>query len=242
MKKFKILAWTSPLMLTGFLLLFLFSCKKDSSSNSSSSSTTTTIPATVTDYDGNVYHTIKIGTQAWLVENLKVTHYRNGTAISNATTASAWTSLASGGGYCDYLFMSAEAAKYGHLYNWAAVTSSNNIAPTGWHVATNAEYSTLISYLGGASAAGGTLKETGTADWYPVNVGATNSSGFTALPGGYIDGTGASSLITNYGCFWTTTSISSSSAYDFETYYGNASASQNARPIGCGMSVRCVMN
>ena len=235
----KRIIWTLPLMLTAFLFFFLFSCKKDKSSDDSSSKPT--VPATVTDYDGNVYHTVTIGTQAWLVENLKVTHYRNGSAIQNATSASAWTAL-SGGGYCDYLFNTTSYTKYGHLYNWAAVNNSNNLAPTGWHVASNADYSTLISFLGGANAAGGPLKETGTTDWASPNNGATNSSGFTALPGGYVDNTGASSLITNYGCYWTSTTNTSANAYNCEIYYGGSLVTQNGRDKKCGMSVRCVMD
>jgi len=231
MKKNKNAFWLFPLMIAGVLLLFSYGCKKDKNS--------TTVPATVTDYDGNVYNTITIGTQSWLVENLKVTHYRNGDAIPNVSTASSWGALTTGA-YCCYNNMTADIAKYGLLYNWYAAVDGRNLAPTGWHVATNAEYSTLISYLG--SSAGGALKETGTLSWSTPNTGATNSSGFTGLPGGYCSNTGSFSDIGISGDFWTTTAASTANANALYLYYGNATASQSNYIKGIGLSVRCVMD
>lgn len=139
---------------------------------------------TVTDIDGNVYNTIAIGTQEWLKENLKVTRYRNGDLLPNVEDNTAWSGLTTGA-YCNYDNETSNATTYGRLYNWYAVNDPRAIAPLGWHVATDAEWTILTDLLGGENVAGGKLKEVGTAHWTNPNVGATNEVGFTALPGGY---------------------------------------------------------
>jgi uncharacterized protein (TIGR02145 family) len=136
---------------------------------------------TVTDTDGNVYHTVTIGTQVWMVENLKTTRYNDGNAIPLVTDAS-WGSLTTPG-YCWYNNDTINKADYGALYNWYVV-NTGKLAPTGWHVPTDAELMALVNYLGGADSAGGKLKEAGSAHWDPPNVGATNESGFTGRAGG----------------------------------------------------------
>jgi uncharacterized protein (TIGR02145 family) len=140
---------------------------------------------TLTDQDGNIYRTITIGTQTWMAENLRTTKYRDGTAIPNVTDNTAWSNLSTGA-YCNYNNTeSADTiATYGRLYNWYAATDSRDIAPSGWHVPTDDEWTTLTTYLGGDSVAGGKMKETGTTHWVTPNGGATNESGFTALPSG----------------------------------------------------------
>lgn len=140
-------------------------------------------PPTVTDYDGNVYQTVLIGDQCWMMENLKVTHYRNGDPIPHVTDGVTWGNLTSGA-YCNYNNDEGNVATYGRLYNWYAVDDSRNIAPAGWHVPSDAEWQTLVDYLGGDAVAGGKMKEAGTTHWASPNTGATNESGFTALPGG----------------------------------------------------------
>lgn len=137
----------------------------------------------VEDIDGNVYKTVTIGTQCWMIENLKVTHYRNGDAIPNITDDLAWNNLTTGA-YCYYKNKANYSSTYGRLYNWYAVKDSRNIAPEGWHIPSAAEWTTLINFLGGDHFAGGKLKENGTMHWRKPNTGATNESGFTALPGG----------------------------------------------------------
>ncbi|HET9571019.1 MAG TPA: fibrobacter succinogenes major paralogous domain-containing protein [Bacteroidales bacterium] len=141
------------------------------------------LSGTLTDIDGNLYHFITIGTQTWMVENLRTTKYRDGTSIPNVTEATQWRVLTTGA-YCDYNNAVGNSTTYGRLYNWYAVSNSPSIAPTGWHVPTDAEWATLTTYLGGMNVAGGKLKEAGTAHWVGSNTGSTNESGFSALPGG----------------------------------------------------------
>jgi uncharacterized protein (TIGR02145 family) len=139
---------------------------------------------TVTDYDGNIYNTVTIGTQVWLKENLKVTHYRNGDSIVNITNYLQWRQMTSAA-YCDYDNNPDTSKTYGRLYNWYVVNDSRNLAPIGWHIPTEPEWTTLIDYLGGLYKAGGKLKESGTTHWLSPNTGATNSSSFSALPSGF---------------------------------------------------------
>jgi uncharacterized protein (TIGR02145 family) len=137
---------------------------------------------TVKDIDGNTYCTIKIGTQIWMVENLRVTHYQNGELIPNITSVSEWGGLTSGG-YCDFNNESEIGKIYGHLYNFYAASDKRNIAPKGWHVATYADWDLLTK--NSSSNTVDKLKEKGVKHWYPPNSSATNESGFTALPGAY---------------------------------------------------------
>ena len=142
-----------------------------------------TLTPPVFDIDGNGYDTVVIGTQTWLVQNLRVTHLNNGVSIPNITNSTLWKNSTTPA-LCYYNNDSVSyAAIYGALYNWYAV-NTNNLCPTNWHVPSYSEWETLITYLGGASVAGGKLKEVGTTHWTSPNTGATNSSGFTALPNG----------------------------------------------------------
>jgi len=206
---------------------------------------------TVTDIDGNVYQTIKIGDQWWMMENLKVTHYRNGDPIPHVTDNGAWSDLTTGA-YCEYDNNPSYVATYGRLYNWFAVDDNRNIAPEGWHVPTDAEWKQLEMYLGMSQAEadatgfrgtdeGGKLKETGTTHWSSPNTGATNESGFTALPGGYRNNLGSYYNMGYDAIFWTSTEYDDYYAwrralyYDYSvvrrsTYYNSES----------GYSVRCV--
>jgi uncharacterized protein (TIGR02145 family) len=118
-----------------------------------------------------------------MAANLNVTRYRNGDAVPNVTDNTTWVNLTTGA-YCNYENDPSNASTYGHLYNWFAVADSRNIAPVGWHVPTAAEWQTLEVYLGNAEG-GGNMKEAGTDHWMDPNTGADNSSGFSALPGGY---------------------------------------------------------
>jgi len=196
---------------------------------------------TVTDYDGNVYQTIKIGDQWWMMENLKVTHYRNGDPIPHVTDGGEWSGLYTGA-YCAYDNDPANVSTYGRLYNWYAVDDSRNIAPTGWHVPTNGEWQTLVDSLGGSSVAGGKMKEAGTTHWYPPNTGATNESGFSALPGGYRHYYGYFDSMGIYAYFWSSTKRYSYSAWDRELYYYYSRVYRYAVDKSHGFSVRCVQD
>jgi uncharacterized protein (TIGR02145 family) len=194
----------------------------------------------VTDIDGNLYHTVTIGTQVWLVENLKVIHYRNGDPITNVTNQTAWFNLSTEA-YCNSNNDITLWPTYGRLYNWYAVNDSRNIAPTGWHVPSDNEWSILTAYIGGASY-GYKLIETGTAHWLPPNTYATNSTGFTGLPGGYRDSGGIFILIGMEADWWCSTEQGVTSAWArriFNNSLGLGTLSTSKRN---GYSVRCVKN
>jgi uncharacterized protein (TIGR02145 family) len=195
----------------------------------------------VTDIDGNVYHAVTIGTQVWMLENLKVTHYRNGDAIPNVTDNGAWYSLTTGA-YCNYYDDEGYVATYGRLYNWYATVDSRNIAPAGWHVPTDAEWQILVDYLGGDAVAGGKMKETGTTHWNSPNTGATNESGFAALPGGSRSNDGTYGYLNNYASLWSSTEQSSTNAWDRTLSFNNTEVGRNYlyRYKQNGFSVRCV--
>ena len=171
------------------------------------------VPETFKDIEGNVYHAVVIGTQTWMVENLKTTKYRNGDLIPHLTDSLAWVTSVSGA-YCWYNNDAATyKADYGALYNWYAAADSRNIAPIGWHVPSSEEFTVLANYLGGRDVAGDKLKESGTNHWLAPNNG-TNESGFTGLPGG---GRGwywnETSGLGENGYFWTTTSKDAGTAW-----------------------------
>ncbi len=200
-----------------------------------------TFNTNLADVDGNSYKTVTIGTQVWMAENLKTTKYNDGTAISNVTDNTAWSTNTTGA-YCNYSNTLANSDIYGSLYNWyvAASTNSKKVCPIGWHVPTDAEWTTLTTYLGGGSVAGGKLKETTTIHWLSPNTGATNETGFTALPGGYRDGSGSFGLIGIYG-FWWSSSISGTT-YAWYRYMinSNGSISGGDNPQHAGSYVRCL--
>ncbi len=190
----------------------------------------------VMDIDNNVYDTIKIGTQTWLKQNLKVTHYNNGDAIPNVTDNTAWSNTPSGA-YCEY----GAVATYGRLYNWYTVVDPRNLCPTGYHVPSNAEFTTLTTYLGGLTVAGGKLREAGTSHWQTPNTGATNSVGFTALPSGYRYSFGSFYGL-QIGCiFWSTTEYDPGFQADYlSIFYSSASANSAKDEEHLGVSVRCL--
>lgn len=195
---------------------------------------------TVTDIDGNVYNTVTIGTQVWMVENLKTTKYRDGTSIPNVTDNTDWSNLTTGAN-CDYNNTPSNADTYGKLYNWYAATDARNIAPTGWHVPSDEEWSTLTTFLGGEIVAGGKLKESGTTHWNSPNTDATNSSGFTALPGGArFGGSGAFNKIGGDGYWWTSSELSATNAVYRFMYYEYGSVTSIFTIKEQGFSVRCV--
>ncbi len=200
---------------------------------------------TVTDIDGNVYHTVTIGTQVWMVENLKTTRYRDGTDIplvmdGIGITTIGWTNLQTPG-YCYYLNLDYTYKNiYGAIYNWHAV-NTGKLAPTGWHVPTDSEWTTLKNYLGGFSVAGGKLKESGTSHWFEPNGGATNETGFTGLPGGARDyGGGNFNSVGSMGHFWSSSESGFITAWSWALWYYNSFIARGSDGKSYGFSVRCV--
>lgn len=194
---------------------------------------------TVTDIDGNTYRTVKIGDQWWMAENLKVTHYRNSDAIPNVTDYRIWEVLTTGA-YCVYGNNSENIETYGRLYNWHAVNDNRQIAPAGWHVPNSAEWQTLFSLLGDEWYAGGKLKATGTSHWSDPNTGATNETGFSALPGGYRDYLGGFSERGMTAGFWSSTKSLSEFAGIHVMRYDNPNIISRSFYKTDGFSVRCV--
>jgi uncharacterized protein (TIGR02145 family) len=195
----------------------------------------------VKDKEGNFYHFVKIGTQVWMVENLKTTLFNDSSAIDYVEDSTPWNSRITAG-YCWY--DSDETTyknTYGALYNWYAV-GSGNLCPTGWHVPSDSEWSTLSNYLGGVTLSGGKLKETGVLHWKIPNAGATNETGFTALPGGYRNNTGLFENIGNYGQWWSTSAGTANVSYYRYLYYGNSSIISSFVNQKYGLSVRCLKN
>jgi uncharacterized protein (TIGR02145 family) len=229
--------WHYPLLVIGLLMLLTNSCKKDDE-NKSTSDQTPTLP-TVTDIDGNVYHIITIGTQQWMVENLNTTKYRNGDPIPNISDSSDWHNLITGA-YCNYANSATNSTTYGKLYNWYSVNDIRNLAPVGWHVPTDSEWTVLSTYVGGISVAGGKLKESGTSHWASPNTGATNSVGFLALPGGYRSSYSIFSTIGNDGYWWSATESYLSNSFFRNIDYNYSILIRNTDSKACGFSVRCV--
>ena len=190
------------------------------------------------DYDGNAYPTFTIGNQVWMAENLRVMHYRNGDAIPNVTDDVAWSGLTSGA-YCWYDNDQSANGKYGILYNWYAVDDSRSLCPEGWHVPTHTEWTTLTTYLGGTSVAGGKMKSTSNL-WNSPNTDATNISNFSGLPGGIRTYDGFFFSIGYYGYWWSSTEYSSDSAWFRELSYNNGFVNVYYYNKQDGFSVRCL--
>ena len=182
--------------------LFLTACSSEEKSPQN-----TTRPAAVV-----LNQSIQIGTQIWSANNCTHSTYRDGTLIPQVTDLTQWGNLTSGA-WCYYANYTANGIIYGKLYNWYALAgiydqaSLNNPAlrkqftPVGWHVPSDAEWNTLITYLGGTFVAGGKMKVTGTTYWISPNTGATNSSGFGGMGGGFRTGVGSFASL-GYGCDW----------------------------------------
>jgi uncharacterized protein (TIGR02145 family) len=192
----------------------------------------------ISDIDGNPYRMVTIGTQVWMAENLKTTRYNDGTPIPLAL-ASVVGSDSTPAGYCWYNNDSANKDPYGALYNWYAV-ETGKLAPAGWHIPTDAEWTTLTIQLGGDSVAGGKLKEAGLAHWQPPNTSATNETGFSALPYG-----GSSADIGYFGRWWTSTDSNADRTY-YAWYcsmgFSSASVGHSNFNKNFFHSVRCVRN
>lgn len=194
----------------------------------------------VGDVDGNSYNPVVIGTQTWLKENLRTTKYNDGTAIPYVTDNSSWAGLTSPA-YSWYDNDTGYKGVYGALYNYFTV-KTGKLCPTGWHVPTHAEWTILEDYAGGYMVAGGKIKETGTVHWYAPNTDAADIYGFTALPGGWRDGTNGGSVnVTVIGNWWTSSVYSADDPYWRSLYYdrGSVFIGVGGNP-SFGLSVRCI--
>jgi uncharacterized protein (TIGR02145 family) len=213
---------------------------------------------TITDVDGNTYHTVSIGTQCWTKENLRVTHYNDNTPIpldvsgtSTGLVSQTW-STRNVGAYTIYgnqTSMDPNAFNFGFLYNWYAAkgidmtgsTTYKNLCPTGFHVPTDAEWTTLTTHLGGLSVAGGKMKETGTTLWSSPNIAADNTSGFTARPGGCRRPSGNFEAIGGTAFFWSATESTPTNAWI--RFLGSGSGNMTRGDFSqksFGASVRCL--
>jgi len=168
---------------------------------------------TITDIDGNVYHTIEIGNDIWTIENLKTTRYRDGSSISLVEDNSMWSSNTNGA-YCYYNNDATNDNAYGKLYSWYAV-ATQQLCPTGWKVPFEVDWDELGEAIGGNSGNGGKLKEVGFAYWNAPNIGATNSTGFTARGAGSREPAGDFFGLNEDTYFWalTVTGAGSSDAF-----------------------------
>jgi len=198
-------------------------------------------PAIIKDGDGNTYTSVTIGTQVWLVENLKTTKLNDGTQIPLVTDAAEWENLNTMG-FCWYDNNEATyKSDYGALYNWYAA-NNDKLCPKGWHVPSDEEWSTLINHEGGENLAGGNLKEDGFSHWKSPNTGATSISGFAALPGSYRSafGTFVNIGLGEMGYYWSTTEFPADWAYSTIFYHEDIKVLRSANYKENGFSVRCI--
>ena len=197
--------------------------------------------------DEGCYPMVTIGNQIWMQKNLDVATYRNGDPIPRISDPAAWASLTTGA-YCYYNNDSATyAATYGKLYNWYAVNDPRGLAPAGWHIPSDLEWDVIVYFLGGAPVAGGAMKEPGTTHWAPPNAGATNSSGFTGIPGGSRSSLDGSYWFLypyggTYGIFWSSTMFDASNAWTRLLNLNVAFLDRVNYNKKHGFSVRCVQD
>jgi uncharacterized protein (TIGR02145 family) len=218
------------------VLIFITAhCQKEESTSPKSEPLIIEESQPVTDIDGNIYKTIKIGNQIWMAENLKTKHYSDGSSIESFAYNNDTTNVRT----------------YGRLYRWAAsmrnASSSNSnpsrvqgASPTGWHIPSNAEWQVLIDNLGGEVVAGGKLKEAGTTHWASPNAGATNESKFNLLPAGWFDFTGEFRRIGEWVFMRTSTSPGSYSVYARVFKSDLTSASSGDLHPDDAIPIRCV--
>jgi uncharacterized protein (TIGR02145 family) len=208
---------------------------------STTTTSTTIAPITTTTTTTEAIPSILIGDQTWILRNLEVVTYANGDPIPEVQGATAWKALTTGA-WCYYNNDPANGPIYGKIYNWYAVNDPRGLAPLGQHVPTDTEWTTLTTFLGGLTVAGGKLKEVGTTNWNAPNTDATNISGFTALPGGYRYNIGPFSNIGYIGYWWTSSEYDTPNArYQYlASNTGTAFSFSSNKKLG--FSVRCLID
>jgi len=198
------------------------------------------------DLDQNNYTYVIIGQQTWMQQNLNVSRYSDGTVIPQVSDAAAWASLTTGA-WCYFSNNDAAGPTFGKLYNWYAVagihdndpsTPNKTLAPAGWHMPTDIEWTTLTDFLGGVAVAGGKMKTA--QNWQTPNAGATNSSRFTALPGGYRDFNGSYSSSGGFAGWWSATEFDAVSSWSRNVIYLGPNASRVTAKKARGFSIRCI--
>lgn len=235
--------WMYSLIVLGLTAIIMTGCEKDDDTKPEP------ITSTVTDLDSNTYVTVKIGSQTWMVENLRTTKFNDNTAIPEIAGNEQWATLTTPG-YCWYDNNINYKDPYGALYNWHAV-ATGKLAPQGWHVATKEDWEQLINYLGGPTVAGAKLKEIGTSHWINPNDDATNEIGFTAVPNGYRDDHEGPFDMNFDGIFhniyyranwWTGTQDVDfpETAWAVDMLWNSNSIGLNNSPKGPGRAIRCV--
>jgi uncharacterized protein (TIGR02145 family) len=185
---------------------------------------------------------VTVCNQVWMLKNLDVSKYRNGDNIPQAATDQEWKDAGSNraGAWCYYANDPLNGESYGKLYNWFAVHDPRGLAPSGWHIPADGEWTTLYDCVDGASVAGGKLKETGTLHWESPNAGATNSSGFTALSGGLRNFDGVFYYVGKFGVWWSASDSTADLAWSRGMYHISADAGRSARSKIVGFSIRCL--
>ena len=234
--------------LAALIVLLAFSCKKEYNAiQYSGSADESTMQPLLTDMNEPAAKAVQIGSQVWMTRNLNVSHYRNGDLIPQVTDPRQWA-YSKTGAWCWYNNDSATyAATYGRLYNWFAVNDPRGLAPAGWHVPTDAEWTTLSTYLGGESVAGGKMKsrgtiEAGTGLWYSPNTDATNSSGFAGRPGGQRNHIGDFVSIGYNGNWWSSTKSETNNPWYRSLSLDRGSIYRYYHLKQDGYSVRCIRN
>jgi uncharacterized protein (TIGR02145 family) len=179
---------------------------------------------------------VKIGTQTWTSKNLDVTTYRNGDKIPQVQDANAWEKLTTGA-WCYYENKAENGTKYGKLYNWYAVMDARGLAPKGYHIPTDKEWTMLTDYLGGDSIAGAKMKST---SGWKNNGNGTNASGFAGLPGGGRNGSGGFGDVGANGDWWSSSEGSTKGAWGRSLSGGSGGVSRGSSYKQDGFSVRCL--
>ena len=228
------------IILVSAFILLIMSCDKKDQDNQQ--------PQTVTDIDGNVYQTVKIGKQIWMSENLRTTKYSNGDTIGTTDPFNKSIADEINPKY-QWVYHGEEKylLPYGRLYTYYVVTDSRSVCPTGWHVPDFSEYTELEDTLGGSSIAGGKLKESGFDHWLNPNTDGTNLSGFTALPGGYRSHAGGNTIsgsqsLGSYGFYWTITPVDNEFAHSRRIMNNVGAIYDHITEKNDGVSIRCLKN